>query len=1163
MIKHWEILENKWTENSPYALGVQGEDSDSGLILKELSSFCSLIDAKVPPFTHIFELLNVNDDDILQKIRKKIENIVLQTSLQGKNEASAVKASSGNLELSSTKEVLPEDIFGSSSEESNGLTSSDGTEISIGEAKSTRLENTQTFKDNLSPIDAGQKVKIVNNPNKKEKTGFFKKLFSFGKNKKSEEEITSTPLPIEKAPTTIKNIVPDNSKEDFLQETKRHKKNSSSKGMRGVVVRGTAFPAEELGAQKIKEVTFDDKTIFDKGQQEEVFQSQVPLDDIFAAETICKFYDEKEDTSSDAKISKIMEQTEAPIVKNTILSQNETEEKELHTIDLNTSEDLVISPIFPAKKEAKKVEKPQKPVEHIVPTAPAPQAPKAPVAPVVPVAPQAPKAPVAPVAPVAPQAPKAPVAPAAPQAPKAPVAPAAPVAPQAPKAPVAPAAPAAPQAPKAPVAPVAPAAPQAPKAPVAPVAPVAPQASKAPVAPAAPQAPKAPVAPVAPIAPQAPKAPVAPAAPVAPQAPKAPVAPAAPVAPQAPKAPVAPVAPVAPQAPKAPVAPVAPVAPQAPKAPVAPAAPVAPQAPKAPVAPVPPPAPVIKENKEQISDPRTFTMKTITPIQDTGAKTQNNVVGETKENMSEEKENKQIPQISVSAEETFRVKNPIPQDPPAVLPKIEVNSKDLVSEKEDKKEEGFEPLKKIGEEDIKEAEATLRQELAEQQTIPQQQVSSMPTIKKEEISNVKPITMPHVKDTPVDGFDHTIQTASIPVYKKSNWSIEMPIIPSFTLDNMDMSSNRFAHAAAMSIVSNPGSMYNPFFVFGESGCGKTHFLNAIGAEFSKQLPQDKIFITNGVRFSRGVQRAIEDGSIEKVKSLIDAAEVFIIDDIHLTAVNETNREFISKVLNEFVAKRKQLVIGSKYPPQGLSRFEELIDFKLNQGWTSELKPLRPNHFIKVYNKMATDAHVDLTEAQSLGFFGRDNLTLGMIARDIKRAKVLRRRIQDSGNMKISYDQLLNYITAISGEDSTSEIETMDLNGQFSIRKGENTEWGNFGFFFPKDNSDKFKWIVYATMRRAKELGIKGGFNFALKSAYSTEHIIASAFKIANICDSKSLKAAIILGPDPKIIQPAIRDNFCDILSHMLEVMMIRCAIISYEDIKKPSSYVKVLGDVLK
>ena len=423
--------------------------------------------------------------------------------------------------------------------------------------------------------------------------------------------------------------------------------------------------------------------------------------------------------------------------------------------------------------------------------------------------------------------------------------------------------------------------------------------------------------------------------------------------------------------------------------------------------------------------------------------------------------------------------------------------------------------------------------------------------------------MPHVKQEQIDGFDHTIQTTSIPVYKKSNWPIEMPIVPSFTLDNMDMSSNRFAHAAAMSIVENPGTMYNPFFVFGEGGCGKTHFLNAVGAEFAKKISQDKIFITNGVRFSRGVQRAIENGTIDQVKEFLDSAQVLIIDDIHLTAVNETNKDFISQVLNDYVAKRKQLVISSKYPPQGLSRFEELTNFKLDQGWISELKPLRPNHFLKAYFKMALDAQVDLTEAQCRGFFGRENLTLGMIAKDIKRAKVLSRRIKDSGSISISYEQLLNYITAITGEDSTSQLESLDLTSPLSIRRGENTNWGNFGFFFPKESADKFKWIVYATMQRAKELGIKGGFNFALKSAYSTEHIIASAFKIANVCDSKNLKAAIILGPDPKIIQPAIRDNFCDILTHMLEVMMIRCAIIPYEDIKKPSSYVKVLGDVLK
>ena len=155
-------------------------------------------------------------------------------------------------------------------------------------------------------------------------------------------------------------------------------------------------------------------------------------------------------------------------------------------------------------------------------------------------------------------------------------------------------------------------------------------------------------------------------------------------------------------------------------------------------------------------------------------------------------------------------------------------------------------------------------------------------------------------------YDHTIQTTSMQVYKKSNWPIEMPIVPSFTLESMDMSSNRFSHAAAMSMVENPGMTNNPFFLYGESGSGKTHFLNALGVEFSKKFPIDQIFITNGVRFSRGIQRAIENNSIDSVQEFLDKAQVLIIDDIHLTAVNEINKDFISKALNDFVNQHKHL-----------------------------------------------------------------------------------------------------------------------------------------------------------------------------------------------------------------------------------------------------------------
>ncbi len=411
--------------------------------------------------------------------------------------------------------------------------------------------------------------------------------------------------------------------------------------------------------------------------------------------------------------------------------------------------------------------------------------------------------------------------------------------------------------------------------------------------------------------------------------------------------------------------------------------------------------------------------------------------------------------------------------------------------------------------------------------------------------------------------DHTIQIPIGQIYKKSNWPLEVPLVPTFTFENMDLASNRFPHAAAMSVIENIGTMYNPFVLYGEGGSGKTHFLNAMGYELSKKVSQEKIFITNGVRFARGIQRYVEEGKKDTLDEFFKNAEVLIVDDIHLTAVNEHNREFISKLLNRFLKEKKQIIISSKYPPESLARFEDLVNFRLDQGWVSELKQPRPQHFARIYNKMVQDSEMGLTEAQSQSFFGSSGYTLGEISRYIRNAKVLQRKIKDSNGPAKGFDEILSYMLAVSGEDQNSQIVIKSFEDIVSLQRGENMDWGSFGFFFPQDQADKFKWIAYSTMQRAKELGIKGGFNFALKSAYSTEHIISSAFKIANICDNKNLKGAIILGPSSIACTPAIRDNFYDILSHMLEIMMIRCGIINAEGIKLPSSYVKVLGDVLK
>ena len=411
--------------------------------------------------------------------------------------------------------------------------------------------------------------------------------------------------------------------------------------------------------------------------------------------------------------------------------------------------------------------------------------------------------------------------------------------------------------------------------------------------------------------------------------------------------------------------------------------------------------------------------------------------------------------------------------------------------------------------------------------------------------------------------DHSIQLPTSEL-KKHNWPLEVPLVPTYTLSNMVMSVNRFAHATAVSVIESPGKLYNPLVLHGGTGTGKTHFLNALAYALSKKFGQEHIFMTNGVRLSRGIQRYVMEGNIEKFENFMGSVNALLIDDIHLLAINEQNRMFISKLLNSFIGQHKQIVITSKYPPESLEKLEELINFKLDSGWISELKPATGATHFRIVKKMLIENGVDLTDAQIEEFFGGARMTLGTVTRSIRRLKVLENLIfpnlaADQKSQAGIFEKLL----ATKGEDTSSALIQKEPADIASITTVGNGEWGRIGFFYPQNCSDMMNWMVYALQQRAKELGIEGGFDIVVRSSYATENIISSAFKIANLCDNKKLKGAVILGPKPDSCDPSVRENFYDILTHMLEIMLIRCGIINYEAIRLPSTYVKIISELMR
>ncbi|MBO7238777.1 MAG: ATP-binding protein, partial [Elusimicrobiaceae bacterium] len=411
--------------------------------------------------------------------------------------------------------------------------------------------------------------------------------------------------------------------------------------------------------------------------------------------------------------------------------------------------------------------------------------------------------------------------------------------------------------------------------------------------------------------------------------------------------------------------------------------------------------------------------------------------------------------------------------------------------------------------------------------------------------------------------DHSIELP-LSELKKHNWPLEVPLIPTYTLENMSISINRFAHATAISVIENPGRLYNPLVLHGASGTGKTHFLHAIGYALSKKYGQENIFITNGVRLSRGIQRYIMEGNIAKFEEFTSSVKALLIDDIHLISINEQNRSHLSKLLNDFMKQQKQIVITSKYPPENLAKLEELLNFKLDSGWISDLKHAQGPARMRIIQNMLGSNGINITNEDVNRFFGHANMSLGTVVRSIRRVRVLEKLMfQNNTTQKPSAITIFDQLLATKGEDQSSLIAQKSINDIQSVSVLGNGEWGRIGFFYPQNNSNMMNWMLFALQQRAKELNIPGGPELAVRSSYSTENIISSAFKIANLCDNKKLKGAVILGPSISSCEPSVRENFYDILTHMLEIMLIRCGVINFEEAAAPSTYVKILAELLR
>ncbi|MFA5147751.1 MAG: chromosomal replication initiator protein DnaA [Candidatus Omnitrophota bacterium] len=168
--------------------------------------------------------------------------------------------------------------------------------------------------------------------------------------------------------------------------------------------------------------------------------------------------------------------------------------------------------------------------------------------------------------------------------------------------------------------------------------------------------------------------------------------------------------------------------------------------------------------------------------------------------------------------------------------------------------------------------------------------------------------------------------------KKQEPSNSPGLNPAYTFDDFVIGpSNKMAHAAAMAVAESPAKAYNPLFIYGKAGMGKTHLMNAIGHCVAAKNPNVKVVYITSEQFTNQLIHAIQNRSTDRFRAKYRSVDVLLIDDVHFIAGKESTQEEFFHTFNTLHDAHKQIVLSSDKPPKEIDGLEERLVSRFEWG----------------------------------------------------------------------------------------------------------------------------------------------------------------------------------------------------------------------------------------
>lgn len=172
-----------------------------------------------------------------------------------------------------------------------------------------------------------------------------------------------------------------------------------------------------------------------------------------------------------------------------------------------------------------------------------------------------------------------------------------------------------------------------------------------------------------------------------------------------------------------------------------------------------------------------------------------------------------------------------------------------------------------------------------------------------------------------------------------NNKLAIDAVPELTFDTYIVgSSNKFAHAAALAVAANPAGSYNPLFIYGNSGLGKTHLLYAICNDLKKSHPEMNTLYIKGDDFTNELIDSIRKGTTREFHQKYRQTDILLVDDIQFIAGKDSTQEEFFHTFNTLYEAKKQIVLTSDRPPKEIQTLEDRLRTRFEWGLIADIQP---------------------------------------------------------------------------------------------------------------------------------------------------------------------------------------------------------------------------------